>query len=189
MTSKTPDDFDAVRLIVEALKPFDPKDQERVIRWAREKLGLSSGQGTAAAHLPAALTTVRQHTSEEQTSSDRPKDIRSFVVSKNPQSDNQFAAAVAYYYRFEAPETERKMDITADDVQDATRRAGRDRLKSPWQTLVNAHEQGYFDKVDRGRYALSTVGENLVAMALPQATATAARRPARGKRQSSRKKR
>jgi hypothetical protein len=34
------DDLEAVRLIVEALKDFDGGDQERIIRWAREKVGL-----------------------------------------------------------------------------------------------------------------------------------------------------
>ncbi len=36
-----PDDLDAVRTVVTALEGFDSKDQERIIRWASEKLGLS----------------------------------------------------------------------------------------------------------------------------------------------------
>ena len=31
--TKPPDDFDAVRLVIEALEPFDAKERER-IRWA-----------------------------------------------------------------------------------------------------------------------------------------------------------
>ena len=42
MTKPTPDDLEAVRSVITALKEFDPKDQERVLRWAREKLGLPS---------------------------------------------------------------------------------------------------------------------------------------------------
>jgi len=34
------DDLEAVRAVVEALQGFDAGDQERIIRWAREKLGL-----------------------------------------------------------------------------------------------------------------------------------------------------
>lgn len=163
MSTNPPDDFDAVRAIVETLTPFEPKDQERIIRWAREKLGLVEAQS------PNPLTRTGEIPSvTPQPISGRSTDIRSFIDSKKPQSDNQFAAAVAYYYRFEAPEAERKLSISADDLQDSTRRVGRGRFARPAQTLVNAHGQGYLDKTDRGQYALNTVGENLVAMALPQ---------------------
>jgi hypothetical protein len=38
--AKPTDDLEAVRAIVEALQGFDAGDQERIIRWAREKLRL-----------------------------------------------------------------------------------------------------------------------------------------------------
>ena len=176
MSSKSADDLDAVRIIVEALKPFERNDQERIIRWAREKIGLASPSSASTGVSPVAAASAGQTSNTE-----RPIDIKSFITAKAPQSDQQFAAAVAYYYRFEAPDREQKFDVTADDIQEATRKVGRDRLKSPAQTLVNAHNQGYFDKADRGRYALNTVGENLVAMALPQPAAPA-RRATKGQR-------
>ncbi len=37
--TKPIDDLEAVRLITEALQGFDPNEQERIIRWAQEKLG------------------------------------------------------------------------------------------------------------------------------------------------------
>jgi hypothetical protein len=37
----SPDDLEAVRKVIEALTPFNGDDQERIVRWAREKLGLS----------------------------------------------------------------------------------------------------------------------------------------------------
>jgi hypothetical protein len=187
MTMKPADDLEAVRQIAAALDPFEPKDQERILRWAREKIGLKSFEDARDSHTPS-LTDGSGGSRSPAGNVPHPKDIRSFIDSKNPQSDNQFAAAVAYYYRFEAPEAERKMDITADDVQDATRKAGRDRLTKPGQTLLNAHGQGYFDKTERGRYAISTVGENLVAMALPQGATTSAR-PKAKRRSATRKKR
>jgi hypothetical protein len=173
MTAKPEDDFDAVRAIVEALKAFDAKDQERIIRWAREKVGLSSPTVSPSPSAPIPET-LRPAAPGLPTDAVRSKDIRSFIDSKKPQSDNQFAAAVAYFYRFEAPEVERKSEVTAEDIQDAARKAGRPRLTNPAQTLRNAHGQGYFDKsAERGHFTLSTVGENLVAMALPQGGTTA----------------
>jgi len=38
MTDPQSDDLDAVRTVVEALDGFEAKDQERIIRWTREKL-------------------------------------------------------------------------------------------------------------------------------------------------------
>lgn len=38
--SKPGDDLDAVRAIVEVLQDFDAREQQRIFRWAAEKLGL-----------------------------------------------------------------------------------------------------------------------------------------------------
>jgi hypothetical protein len=49
--TKPTDDLEAVRAVAEALQGFDASDQERIIRWAREKLGLAP---SPAVQLPAA---------------------------------------------------------------------------------------------------------------------------------------
>jgi hypothetical protein len=41
MSSK-PDDLEAVRSIAETLQPFANDDRERIIRWARERLVMST---------------------------------------------------------------------------------------------------------------------------------------------------
>ena len=105
------------------------------------------------------------------------QDIRSFFAAKNPRSDIQFAATVAYYYQFEAPPAERKTCINKDDLQEATRKTGRERLALPAQTLRNAHAQGLLDRGDEtGTFCINTVGENLVAMTLPGDGNSAAKR-------------
>jgi hypothetical protein len=58
------------------------------------------------------------------------QDIKSFVTAKNPRSDVQFAATVAYYFQFEAPQSERKSAINKDDLQDACS-VGRQLTQSP----------------------------------------------------------
>jgi hypothetical protein len=176
MAKAVPDDFEAVRTIVETLKDFEGKDQERILRWAREKLGLAvssaAAQEAAFAH--------SGDTSRAVPTSGKPTDIKTFVDFKNPQSDSQFAATVAYYYRFEAPEPQRKPTLSSTDLQDACRQTDRERIKHPAQTLVNAYTQGYMDKgPERGTYVLNTVGENLVAMALPSETRVVKSKPRR----------
>jgi len=49
--TKPTDDLEAVRVVAEALQGFDANDQERIVRWAREKLGLAS---SPAVPMPAA---------------------------------------------------------------------------------------------------------------------------------------
>jgi hypothetical protein len=184
MSSK-PDDLEAVRIIVDTLSAFDATEQERILRWSREKLGLATdAQGnavntrTSIASPPYGAFASRSH--------DTAADIKSFIAEKIPSSDNQFAAAVAYYYRFEAPEAARKETITADDLQEACRLAGRSRIQNPAQTLINAHYGGLLDKAgDRGTYSISTVGENLVAMALPSG---AGKKPRSGKKSTTKRK-
>jgi len=164
--TKPNDDLEAVRIIAEALQGFPKDEQERILRWSREKVGLSApAQGTRSENVAAAAPAL----SAQLEHAAAPTDIRSFLTQKDPKSDNQLAAAVAYYYRFQVPEGQQKDGVTADDLQEACRLAGRKRLKKPGQTLINALNQGLLDKAEKGKYSINTVGENLVAMVLPGA--------------------
>ena len=96
------------------------------------------------------------------------------MTTKSPKSDQQFAAAVAYFYRFEAPPDQRRDSIDSDALQEAARLVGRKRLGKPLATLNNAKAAGYLDSGSRGEFSINSVGENLVAMALPTGGAAAA---------------
>jgi hypothetical protein len=174
MTDKALDDLDAVRTIVETLKSFKPEEQQRILRWAVEKIGLPSSPAptapTGSAPSPSSAGPVipSNPATASTSSTNGAVDIKSFIDQKQPRSDVQFAATVAYYLRFEAPPAERKESIDKDDLQEACRKAKRDRLKNPYQTLVNAHTLGMLDKgSEKATFVLNTVGENLVAMTLP----------------------
>ena len=96
------------------------------------------------------------------------KDIKSFVDQKNPQTDIHLATTIAYFYRFEAPEKDRREEVDADFIRDACRLAGRPgQLVKPAKTLNNAHASGLLDRNSPGRFSINTVGENLVGMSLP----------------------
>jgi hypothetical protein len=162
-TGTSPDDLDAVRTITEALKGFQPDEQRRILRWAQEKLGLAATPSSTPPPSPG------QPRSGAETSPAAPRtDIKTFLQAKRPASDVQFAAAVAYYFMFEATAEARKEEIAPSDLQDAARLSGRTRLSSPRSTLNNAVRLGYLDRgQDRGTFRINTVGENLVAMAMP----------------------
>jgi hypothetical protein len=174
MSKPQKDDLDALRAVIEALTGFEANDQERILRWAREKLGLSL-QPAQPVHTVASSSPPPAHppaTSTPPSPEKSATDIKSFVLAKAPASDIQFVAVVAYYYRFEAPLEARKDAVTADDVLEACRLVGRTRPGKVSQTMVNAHHQGLLDRAEgRGSYSINTVGENLVALTLPSGNA------------------
>lgn len=182
--TKEKDDLEAVRTVVEALEGFSPEDQERVIRWAREKIGLApaprSWEDRRSAQAPP-IGSPSQSAQSQQPSQVR-KDLRTFVAEKQPKSDVQFAATVAYFYRFEAPVEQRRNEVDADTLLEACRLADRKRLKKPGQTLRNAKTLGLMDSgSEAGKFIINTVGENLVAMTLPR-KAEPPRKPRKAKK-------
>ena len=167
-------DFEIANRISDLLKEVAKDRQQRIVRWVAEsiELPLSPALGSSPG---ADLAPTGQVPG-------RAMDIKSFVDSKSPKSDNQFATVVAYYYRFDAPVDQRRDTISAEILQDAARLSGRPRLAKPLMTLNNAKKQGYLDAVDRGQFRVNSVGENLVAMALPGAdTATTSGRTRRSR--------
>ena len=164
-------DFLAAEAIKVILKDRKPEEQERIIRWVGESLGLSLHlkQKVNQAHAEPSVPTASPESAESEVQAPvetgKTKDIRSFVQEKQPKNDIQFVATVAYYHRFLA--AQRKESITATDLQDGARLSSRPVFKAPSITLNNAVQQGYLDRGGRGEYKLNAVGENLVAMTLP----------------------
>ena len=181
MVDKQNDDLETVRVIADALEPFTQEERERIMRWSRERLGMSVSQNSSGIIAPPALSSevISQPIATSGT-----KNIKSFVQEKNPRSDVHFAAVAAYFYRFEALEIERKETINATDLQDAGRQARGYGFTDALKTLNNGVGLGYFDRAGRGAFVLNAVGENLVAMVLPGST----KQNASSRRSNSRKK-
>ena len=171
--TKPHNDFDVGKAIHDLLEPLNDDRRRRILRWVSESLGLQAAPlktpPTTSAPAPS-KTANAVATPQHAPSSDPPVDIKSFVESKSPKSDQQFAAVVAYYYRFQAPDEKRKPTIDTETLQDATRLAGRTRLTKPNATLNNAKASGYLNSSTPGEFEISTVGENLVAMTLPSSS-------------------
>jgi hypothetical protein len=182
----TKSDFMAAEEIKAILQGRDKAEQERIIRWVAESVGISLATVTAVGSVlqSGALPQASQPTSPGGAV--RRKDIKSFVSEKSPKNDVQFAAVVAYFYRFEASEADRKDVIVPQDLQQAGRQARGFGFNSPLTTLNNAVALGYFDRAGRGEFQLNAVGENLVAMTLPSGDASSNRRR-RGKKKGSKK--
>ena len=90
-----PDDLEAVRAISAALSGFSPEEQERILRWVREKVGLApaarSSPEIRVAQTPSPVVPARP---AEPTGATREpastRDLKSFVGIKRPKSDVQF---------------------------------------------------------------------------------------------------
>lgn len=163
MTNNAPDEFDALKTITKTLEDFKAEDQSRMLRWVAEKLNLTVAAPPSAPGTPAAGGAPPAQGQTPPASG--AVDIKSFIAAKKPKNDTQFAAVVAYYYRFEAPE--KKESITKADLLEACRLAVYKRPPAPGQTLLNAVNAGVLDKKDRGAFSINSVGENLVAVTLP----------------------
>jgi len=178
-------DFEVAKAVADQLKGMEKERQQRVLRWVAESLSLDLGplpvrEGTRTGTGTGSSTSTLQDGASPQQL--RTTDIKTFVDSKKPKSDIQFAAVVAYYYRFEASAEERKDSIDAKALQDAARLAGQRRPPKPRMTLNNAKNQGYLDSSERGMFRISSVGENLVAMTLPGNKLQGTRKKARSPR-------
>ena len=177
--------FDAAKAIVETLKKVDKQQQEQAIRFASESLGLSIPSHAQGSGLPRQTATgTPPHPSGAQA---RSTDVKQYTNTKAPRSHQQFAAVVAYFYRYEASEAQRKDFITADDLREAVRLVGWKGLTIPLSTLNNAKNAGYLDAAARGQFRISTVGENLVAVTLPGDNTEAPRRRAGGRKKVAKK--
>jgi hypothetical protein len=179
--------FDAAKVIVETLQGLDKTSQALAMRFAAETLGLQSATVTET---PAAPVMQPSAAASPQGSggATHSTDIKQFTAAKAPKSDQQFAAIAAYFYRFEAPEAQRKDTIDADSLLEAARLAGRKRPGNPRFTLNNAKNSGYLDVASTGKYRINSVGENLVAMALPGNASEGSPARRAGKKKSGKKK-
>ena len=150
MSTPKTDDIDAVRTIFDTIKDFSPEDQQRILRWVAEKAKLPQpfaplSQVAPQNPMPPSGVTL-PGSPHAATPVPGGRDIKTFIGEKKPRNDVQFAASVAYYYRFEAPQSERKETINKEDLQEAARKAGRERFANPLQTLNNAHQLGLLDR-------------------------------------------
>ena len=158
-------ELDAAKAIVAALDGLEKQQQERALRYASETLGLHI-QGAYSATPPAPTPAIAPVSATPGApAAPRAPDIKQFTESKAPKTDNQFAAVVAYYYRFEAPPEQQRDTINDATVRDAARMVGRKRPSR--QLLHNAKNRGYLDALGGGEFRINNVGENLGAVTLP----------------------
>src|SRR5262245_16643087 len=92
-------DFVVAEEIKVLLEGRDKLEQEKILRWVRESLGL---QTEAARPVESVVpSSASLHPAPARGAHVASKNIKSFVEEKKPRSDVQFVVTVAYYYCFE----------------------------------------------------------------------------------------
>lgn len=174
--SEIKNELKAIETITNILGPLDKTAQQRVLGYAMQHLGLADlSPPTSPRNVGAQV--------EHSTQSLQPQvvDIRSLRDQKQPSSDMEMAAIVAYYLSELAPEANRKDTIGTEDIKTYFKQAGHPLPIGPQFTLPNARSAGYFESAGHGKYKLNPVGHNLVAHGLPRTKGESPSRPTRKK--------
>ena len=158
----------AIDEIVAALEALDDSARATAIRAACEHLGmLAPVQGSTASS--AVSETIEGGQPVPATTTVHPiTDIRTLKEQKQPTTAAEMACVIAYYLDSLAPPTERKKEISSNDLEKYFKQSGYRLPKRMPQLLVNARASGYFDSVGHGKYRLNPVGHNLVVHTLPK---------------------
>jgi hypothetical protein len=167
----------AIDEIINALQGIEASTRLTAIKAACEHLGISYGRAATplvsqseGAGVPASLDTYAPPPQQRTL-----LDIRSLKEQKGPSNAMEMACVVAYYLQYIAPETERKTEVSNEDLDTYFRQADFPIPKRLDNLLVVAKAAGYFDSVGRGTYKLNAVGYNLVVHSLPRSGKSAHR--------------
>ena len=114
--------------------------------------------------------------------------IQTFFQQKKPTSDIEAATLVAYYYRYLAPNEQKRESIDPAFINDAFRLAGRPLPRKAEYSLYNARNAGYLDIAGGGAYRLNPVGFNLVEHTLGSGEREEQKKTKRRKPKASRRK-
>jgi len=108
--TKPTDDLEAVRIVAEALQGFDARDQERIIRWAREKLGLvalpAQQPPTASVQMPPAARFAPPAPPAATSTVRAPRMVEPPVVEEPEVEEPEAEESVVEEFEIEQPEVE-----------------------------------------------------------------------------------
>ena len=179
----TDPELQAMQLVIKALESLDPDARTRVLAYVFQRLGLSlaAPNTTPASSEAQPPLTVAASPTVPMPMGAAVADIRSLKEAKQPKSDNQMAALVAYYLKELAPAKDRKDAVSQGEIERYFKQAGFPLPKTLRVTLTNAKNAGYFDSAGVGLYKLNPVGHNLVAHGMPSSSGGGNRRARRPK--------
>jgi hypothetical protein len=154
----------AIDEVIDSLGALDESARLIAVKAACEKLSIP----LESTRTPGVIPTAPADQQHAPPGKGKVVDIRSLKEEKNPSTDIEMAAIVAYYLSKLAPDELKKETISTSDITKYFDQADYPLPETPWQTLPNAKKAGYLDSAGRGKYKLNPVGHNLVVHNLPR---------------------
>lgn len=167
----------AIDLMIGALEPLEASARRAALRTVCDLLSIESPDKLP----PSPLATLQQLPVQSSTAG-YPIDIRSLKEKKVPQTANEMAALVAYYLSESVPVANRRNEVNSADMEKYFKEAAFPLPKRPEQLLKNAKNSGYFEALGEGKFKLSPVGYNLIALNLPRSLGNIGKSPRRKQR-------
>lgn len=174
--------------VISTFKRLDPDEQEKMIEIVRIYFGLAA-RGTSSTNRP-----VGQEASSQQAfmdtgsfSEDRSISPKVFILQKQPRTDVERVACLAYYLTHYKDMPHFK----TSDLSILNTEAAQPKFSNAAQAVDNATKTGYLVPATKGNKQLSAAGEHFV-LALPDReaarTAMQIARPRRKTRKSNQKR-
>jgi hypothetical protein len=180
-------EFAALQAVISALQPIDPAARQRIFDSAATFLDIdrpaprhrATGEALSSPGVGTADTSRQQYPGFSEDTSMSPKE---FLFQKQPRTDVERIAALAYYlahYR-DTPQF-KTIDLTKLNTE-----AAQPKFSNAASSANNAVKQGYLVPTTKGQRQLSAAGERFVA-ALPDRDAARAAMNAGSPRRRTRK--
>jgi hypothetical protein len=182
-------ELEALQTVIAVLQSLDEEARDRILQSAITFLGVSPGHPTTAVTRTAGpVSTVSEETSSlSDFSTDRSMSPKEFLLEKQPRTDVERIAVLAYYlthYR-DIPHF-KTLDLSKLNTE-----AAQPKFSNTANSANNAVKRGYLVPAVKGHRQLSAAGEQFV-RALPDRDAAraamTAMRPRRRKTTATRKK-
>ena len=165
MNEQVEKEIEAIKTVLNALDPLDEETRSNVLEYVLKKLKLDIGQLTNNNQGTAADTNGASESNSEPETSIH---IEKFKDQKQPKTDMEMAVLVAYYLQYVAPQGEKKLVITTEDLDTYFKIASYPIPAAINQLLTNTKNAGYIDQSAHGQYKLNAVGYNLVKHNMPR---------------------
>jgi len=160
-TSNETDDLKAFSRIIEVLQPLERENRIRLLHTVSQFLGLESPSPTSSPSADTYALRDAEHVVSRQQgpfSTDRSASAKQFLLEKQPKTDVERVACLAYYLTHlrDTPHF-RTLDISKLNTE-----AAQPKFTNAHYSVDNATKMGYLAAATKGSKQISAAGEHFV---------------------------
>lgn len=160
MENEKTKDFEALGIIVDALKTLEPESQRRVLMTVATFIDLHLTSASETHHQPARHAPTPRSSAADIASFSENRDLspKDFLRDKQPRTDVERATVLAFYLtHYRATPHFKTIDISALNTE-----AAQPKFSSASVAVDNAARSGYLVAAQKGAKQLSSLGEVFV---------------------------